>query len=218
MEETKAMPKGVEVETQASESTILLTLFIEDHASSLMGILRGYVGKAGLVSGSFDELQNAALEVLHEVYIEAMKTAAHFDTTRSPKPWLLSIAQKVVMRKRAEFIKRRQHEALMSDLEFERKQLNPDEDPLELIDALLKVKSGDLPEQQLEDRNQVEHLLSLVSERYQYVLRLAILEEKDGMALAEVLGCSYDSALVRLSRARKQLRNALEKQRGDSIG
>jgi RNA polymerase sigma factor (sigma-70 family) len=218
MEETNAMQKGVEVETLTSESTILLTQFIEDHASSIMGILRGYVSKSGLGSSSFEELQNTALEVLHEVYIEAMKTATHFDPTRSPKPWLLNIAQKVVMRKRAELIRRRQHEALMSDLEFEHKKNNLDEDPLEQIYALAKVKSGDQPEQQLEDRTQVEHLLSLVSERYQYVLRLAILEEKDGMALAEVLGCSYDAALVRLSRARKQLRIAFEKQRGESNG
>ncbi len=218
MEETNAMQQGVEAETGASDSTILLTQFIENHAMSFMGILRGYVSKAGLVSGSYNELQDAALEVLHEVYIEAIKTATHFDPTRSPKPWLLIIAQKVVMRKRAELIKRRQHEALMSDLEFESKKHNTDEDPLEQINALAKVRSEDQPECQVEDRTQVEHLLSLVSERYQYVLRLAILEEKDGVALAEVLGCSYDAALVRLSRARKQLRIALEKQRGESNG
>jgi DNA-directed RNA polymerase specialized sigma24 family protein len=74
------------------------------------------------------------------------------------------------------------------------------------------------PECQVENMVQMEYLLSLVSEPYRKVLQLTYLEDKDGAALAESLGCSYDAALVRLHRARKQLRVALEKQRGESNG
>jgi RNA polymerase sigma-70 factor (ECF subfamily) len=183
-----------------------------------MVILRAYVRKANLVSDYDDELQNVALEVLNEVYIEALKTVTHFDPARSLKAWLLGIAQNLIRRKREELIKRQRREITIGELEYERKQQAPDEDPLEQIAALLKVKSEARPESQVEDMEQVDYLLSLVSEPYRKVLRLAYLEDKDGEALAEVLGCSYDAALVRLHRARKQLRIALEKQRGESNG
>ncbi|TME07362.1 MAG: sigma-70 family RNA polymerase sigma factor [Chloroflexi bacterium] len=218
MEETNAMQQEVETETRASDPAILLTHFIENNAESFMGILRGYVSKSTLVSDNYDELQEAALEVLPEVYIEAIKTATHFDPARSPKPWLLGIAQKVVMRRRAELLKRRLHEITMSELENERKKHAPDEDPLEQIDTLVREKLEPRPEYQVEDMVQIEYLLSLVSEPYRKVLHLTYLEDKDGAALAESLGCSYDAALVRLHRARKQLRVALEKQRGESNG
>jgi len=218
MEETNAMQQGVETETSASDIAILLTRFIENHAESFMGILRAYVSKANLVSSGDDELQNATLEVLNEVYIEAIKAATHFDPTRSLKAWLLGIAQNVVKRKREEFIRRHQHEITMSELENERKKHAPDEDPLEQIDNLVREKLEPRPEYQVEDMAQIEYLLSLVSEPYRKVLHLTYLEDKDGAALAESLGCSYNAALVRLHRARKQLRVALEKQRGESNG
>jgi RNA polymerase sigma-70 factor, ECF subfamily len=218
MEETNAMQQGVETETKGSDSTILLTQFIEDHAESFMCILRGYVRKAELVSASYDELQDAALEVLNEVYIEAIKTASHFDPTRSPRPWLLIIAQNVVKRRKVELIRRRRHESMMSDLELEHNDQASDEDHFEKVAELARIKSDEQPENQVESMAQVEYLLSLVSEPYRYVLHLYYIEDKDGEALAEALGCSYDAALVRLHRARKQLRIAFEKQRGESNG
>ena len=218
MEETNAMQQGTETGTSTSDIALLLTQFIENHAESFMGILRAYVSKANLVSGGNDELQNAALEVLNEVYIEAIKAATHFDPTRSLKAWLLGIAQNVVMRKRAELIRWRRHETTMSDMNHEHKNQVPDEDPLEQIAELAKIKLEEQPENQVENMAQFEYLLSLVSETYRNVLYLAYLEDKDGEALATALGCSYDAALVRLHRARKQLRIALEKQRGESNG
>lgn len=212
------MQQGTETGTSTSDIAFLLTQFIENHAESFMGILRAYVSKANLVSSGDDELQNATLEVLNEVYIEAIKAATNYDPTRSLKAWLLGIAQNVVKRKREEFIRRHRHEIRMSELENERKKHAPDEDPLEQIAALLKTKTEVRPESQVEDMEQVEYLLSLVSESYRKVLQLTYLEDKDGEALAESLGCSYDAALVRLHRARKRLRVALEKQRGESNG
>lgn len=212
------MQQGTETGTSTSDIAFLLMQFIENHAESFMGILRAYVSKANLVSSGDDELQNATLEVLNEVYIEAIKAATRFDPNRSLKAWLLGIAQNVVKRKREEFIKRYQHEITLSELENERKKNAPDEDSLEQIDMLVREKMEPRPECQVENMVQMEYLLSLVSEPYRKVLQLTYLEDKDGAALAESLGCSYDAALVRLHRARKQLRVALEKQRGESNG
>lgn len=220
MEETNAMQQGTKTGTSTSDIATMFTHFVENEADPFMAILRAYVRKANLVSDNDDELQNVALEVLNEVYIEALKTVTHFDPTRSLKAWLLGIAQNLVRRKREELIKRHQREITISELEHEGKQHNPDEneDPLEQIAALLKTKLEVRPESQVEDMEQAEYLLSLVSEPYRKVLRLVYLEDKDGEALAEALGCSYDAALVRLHRARKQLRIAFEKQRGESNG
>lgn len=218
MEETNAMQQGTKTGTSTSEIAMMLTQFVENESGPFMAILRAYVRKANLVSDNDEELQNVALEVLTEVYIEALKTVTHFDPTRSLKAWLLGIAQNLVKRKREELIKRQRREITMSELEHESKRQAPDEDPLEQIAVLLKAKSEARPESQVEDTEQVEYLLSLVSEPYRKVLQLAYLEDKDGEALAEALGCSYDAALVRLHRARKQLRIALEKQRGESNG
>ena len=215
MEEMNAMQQ--ETETSTSDFAILLTQFIEAQAESFMGIIRGYVSKANLVS-SDDELQDTALEVLNEVYIEAIRTASRFDPARSLKAWLLGIAHNVVMRKRDELIRRRRHESTISDLMYERKQQTSDENPQELIITTGGMRLEEQLEGQVEDRTQIEYLLSLVPENYRRVLQLHILEDMDGETLARELGCSYEAALARLSRARKRLRAALEKQRGESNG
>lgn len=215
MEETNAIQHGVKTETTDLDTTILLTHFIENHAASFMGILRGYVRKAELVSDRDEDVQDATLELLHEVYIEAVKTSAHFDPTRSPQAWLLGIANRLVMRKKVQMAELRQHETLLSGLQRENQEDSPDEESLDKIIALTSVG----PEQEVESNEQFENLLSLVSENDQYILRLSIEQDLDGEALAQVLGCRYQTALVRLFRARKRLRAAIERrQRGEING
>ena len=214
MEETNAVQHGVETAAKDPDTAILLTRFISDHAASLMGILCGYIRKAELVSDIYEEVQEAALELLDEVYIEAIKTSDHFDVTRSPRAWLLGIASKLVMRKKAEMLDRRQHETSLSDLQRESREQSSDENPLDHIVAL--TSAG--PEQQVEASVQFEHWLSLVSEGDRHVLHLSIIQDLDGEALAKALGCRYETALVRLFRAKKRLRMAIERQRGESNG
>ncbi len=99
MEETNAMPQDADTEADVSKRAHLLTRFIEEHAASLMITLRGYVRRAHLVSDIEEAVQEAALELLDEVYLEAIKTGAHFDPSRPPKAWLLGIASRLVLRK-----------------------------------------------------------------------------------------------------------------------
>jgi len=212
MEETNATQHGVGTSIPVSEPAILLTQFIETHATNLMGILRSYVRKAGLVPNNYEEeVQVAALELLDEVYIEAVKTCAHFDTTRSPQAWLLGIASNLVNRKRAELERLGQHEILMRDLQHSSQQPSS-ETPLDR----LFIVSG--PEEQIEAQEQVEQLLALVSEGDRYILQLSLIQGLDGEALAQELGCTYNAAHVRLHRARQRLRVAIERQRGGNNG
>jgi len=213
MEETNATQHGVGTSIPVSEPAILLTQFIETHATNLMGILRSYVRKAGLVPNNYEEeVQVAALELLDELYIEAVKTCAHFDTTRSPQAWLLGIASNLVNRKRAELERLGQHEILIRDLQHSSQQLSSNENPLDR----LFIVSG--PEEQIEAREQVEQLLALVSEGDRYILQLTFIQGLDGEALAQELGCTYNAAHVRMHRARQRLRAAIERQRGGYNG
>lgn len=207
MEETNAMQQGIETERAA-----LLARFIEENAASLMITLRGYVRKAHLVPGDYVAVQEAALELLEEVYIEALRTASRFDPSRPSRAWLLGIANNLVLRKRESKQIQSQREKTVSDLRRADQEELTDEDILDRLTTL--YHEG--PESGVIANEQYEYLLSLVSEGDRQLLRLAIELDLDGKSLAQVLGCNYNAALVRLCRARQHLRSAFERQRGES--
>lgn len=207
MEETNAMQQGIE-----TERATLLARFIEENAASLMITLRGYVRKARLVPDNNEAVQEEALELLEEVYIEARKTASRFDPSRQPRAWLLGIANNLVLRKRESKQAQSQRETAVSDLRQADQEELTDEDILDRLTTL----SHEGPESDVIANEQFEYLLSLVSEGDRQLLRLAIELDLNGKSLAQTLGCSYNTALVRLCRARQHLRSAFERQRGES--
>jgi RNA polymerase sigma factor (sigma-70 family) len=215
MEETNAMSQQIATEeAHASDSAFLLSRFIEQNAASLMTILRGYVRKADIVPANEEAVQEAALELLNEVYLEAVKIRSNFDPSRPPKAWLLGIASNLILRKKSSKYKNDQREIALSDLRKENQAELSDEDVLEHLTLLAQ----DGPEQQIVATEQFEYLLSLVSESDQQILRLVIELDLDGKLLAQELGCSYNAAMVRLYRARQRLRTVLERQKGESNG
>lgn len=177
-----------------------------------MGILRSYVSRGGIASNS-EEVQEVAIELLHEMYIEATKTSDHFDSTRSPQAWLLGIAVNLLKQKKREIQQRRQHEIALSDFQ-QHSQVSSasDEDPLDRLSTLY----GKGLEEETEMREEVRYLLSLVSEKDRYILELSYIQGLDGDALALELDCSYTAAQVRLCRARQRLRAVLARQKGES--
>jgi RNA polymerase sigma-70 factor (ECF subfamily) len=212
MEEARAIHRGVSSEPGSPsniDDVIFLEQFIGEEAASLMGILRSYVLQYQLARGK-EDVQDAALELLHEVYIRAVKSYARFDRSRPIRAWLLTIARNLALDKQAALGKRQQHESLMSDLRQQTQTSTKDEDPLERLFAASDTE----PEQQIEIREQLTYLFSRLSEENQHVLRLWAVEGLDGTELAQQLGCSYKSAIVRLHRARKQLRTILATERG----
>lgn len=211
MEDTNATKQELELKHPASETSILLAHFIETHAGSLMGILRSYVHKSGFASNA-EEIQEAAIELLHEVYIEANKTSAHFDPTRSPQGWILGIATNLLSQKKSKKMQRRQHEVVMSDLQQSNEAHERGcEDVLDQLSALY----GRGVEEEIEMHEEVVYWFSLISERDRYVLELSYIQGLDGEALAQELDCSYTAAQARLCRARQRLRAAIVKQEGE---
>src|SRR6266568_9640083 len=86
------------LDTKPPEIARSLLHYIEQDASDLIGIFRSYIRKAELASKP-EEVQEAALELLNEVCIEASKTAHTFDPARPPRAWLLSIATHIISKK-----------------------------------------------------------------------------------------------------------------------
>ena len=212
MEETNATQHGTEAKLAVSETSILLARFIEAHADSLIGILRSYVYQYGGASTK-DEIQEAALELLHEVYIEANKTSAHFDPTRSPRGWILGIATNLLIHKRSKRVQRHQHETLLS--EFPQNNQTSSSSNEDVLDRLSTFYGRGF-EEEVEMREEVAYLFSLISEKDRYILELSYVQGLDGDALAQELDCSYTAAQTRLCRARQRLRAATAKQEGES--
>jgi RNA polymerase sigma-70 factor (ECF subfamily) len=214
MEEAKTIPDDAGAERENAEHIILLHQFLEAEGTQLLGILRSHITKYAIARGS-EAVQEAARELFQDLYIEAAKSIQRFDTTQSLQAWLLGIAHNLAKRKRAEVFKRRQNEDLLSDLATRQTSRTYDGD--DLIESLL-IAPGAGPEQQVEAADTVEYYLSLVAPAYQEVLRMWYIEDLEGAELAERLGCSYSSAIVRVHRARKQLEAAIAKEEGGRNG
>lgn len=183
-----------------------LLVFISDHTAPLYGTIRSYVVRLGLVSGT--DVQGIALEVMQEVVVEALGHTSSFHSERQPMAWLLGIAINVIKERRSKEARRYQREVTLGRLSL----LHPElESESELLDSInLSTESG--PEQLVESDEQVNALLSLVSEKDQQILRLAFLEDFDRESLASRLGTSNGAARMRLHRALNNLRLAWSEQ------
>lgn len=170
-----------------------LRQFITQEAETLKSTLRWYLRRAGL--------DDSADDLLQDVVVEALRHESRFQSHRAPRAWMLGIAANLIHRRRAERAKRQHREPLVRDLFPD----DPaDDDALFDRVAALAQAVSDTPDAQLE----VDTLLSAVSPEDAEVLRLAILYELDGEALAVALGISPGTARVRLHRAVMRLRNA----------
>jgi RNA polymerase sigma factor (sigma-70 family) len=201
---------GTVTQTRTSNAAMVLSQFIEREAKDIIGILRSYVRKAGLASTN-EEVQEAALDVLSEVYLEAVKSAHRFDATRSPRAWLLGIATNIIKHRKARQAKLAQEISLSSLQRDQQEEGDFAEHSFNLTNNLISEGL----EQHIEAQEQLEYLFSFASASDRKILRLSIIEGLDGEALAQYLGCPYKTAQVRLCRAKKRLRIALEKQGGE---
>jgi RNA polymerase sigma factor (sigma-70 family) len=213
MEETKTKVQSVGEVSTDPRTTALLEQFLGKEAAQFIGILRSYISQYRLATGD-EEVQDVALELFHDVYIEAMRSLTNFDPDRPPRAWLLGIAQNLVKRQYTATMRRKQNEISLSELAQRNLDQGMDTDPLERL--FMQNSSG--PEQQVEASENVKYLLSQVPQEYQTILRMWYIEDLEGAEIAERLGCSYSSAMVRLHRARKRLQVVILKEKGGRNG
>lgn len=187
---------------QPMDSYTQLKSYITDEVQTLRGTIRMYVVRAQLAFG--DDVATLADDILNDVVIEALNHAHRFDPNRSPKAWLLGIATNLIRRRQASQSTQNRREPLIRDL-YPNTHHDFNED--DLFDRLTRSHQHN-PEVRFESNETVEHLLSLVSDADQQVIRYAILDDLNGEALAKRLGISAGAARVRLHRALNRLRIA----------
>jgi RNA polymerase sigma factor (sigma-70 family) len=180
----------------------LLRQFIAGESEALLGTLRYYVVRAGLANGR--DTAPAADELLNEVVVEALEHADRFKPSGQPMAWLLGIAANLIRRKHAERTARDRREPLVRDL-VPRAQDALSED--ELFDRVSSLAVG-RPIEDWEANEAASAILAHVSESDRSVLRLAIVHDLNGEALAQELGIKPGAARVRLHRALNRLRAA----------
>src|SRR5690606_158015 len=91
----------------------LETLDEGDEAAQLLRQIRVYLHYARV--DAHHGGRDIALEVLQETVIEALRVEDRFDAGRSPKAWLLGIANKVVLRVRERILRELNHEQQAGD-------------------------------------------------------------------------------------------------------
>jgi RNA polymerase sigma-70 factor (ECF subfamily) len=182
-----------------------LQTFFQENATQLIGIIRSYVVR--MRPGPPDVVQNLATEVFQEAVVEALRYAGRLDPTLQPRAWFLAIATNVLRRTQSVSARRYRFEIPVSDLTL----FNRVASEADLFDQVApRFAPG--PEQDLEMREQVHELLTLVSAADAEVLCLALLYDLDSTALANRLRVSVGAARVRLHRAQRRLRAAWAKQ------
>jgi len=206
---------------EANAGARILSDFIRDNGPIIIRTLRVFVFKAGLAKG--DAVREIADEVLQETTVEALKAAHRFDNSRQPRAWLLGIAVNIIKRKRAKEAIKRRTEVAVQDVPLGNEMLasshQSDNELFDYLAAIARKKQAEpssafLPLNDLardyEANNVAEAMLARCSNEDQTILRLAILDELDGDAVAWRLGVPPGTARVRLHRAIKRLRNSLE--------
>ena len=181
-------------------SRLRLQTFITEESAVLHKILCQYVLHAGLVgSGDAD---SAAYELLNEVIVEAFVHAERLRPDMQPRPWLLGIAANLIKREQASRAKRERREPLIRDL-YARTEATLSED--ELFELLPAASEGSMSD--LEANDTINHLLRGLTKSDSDLLRLAIIHDLNGTAIARALGISVNAARVRLHRALDRLRD-----------
>ena len=191
---------------EGQASRLRLENFIKEESVVLHKILRQYVLRGGLVGGG--DVNTVAYELLNEVIVEAFVHAERLKDDIQPRAWLLGIAANLIKREQANRAKRERREPLIRDLYAQSEEALSED---ELFDLLPVTSERSLTE--LEANDTINSLLFGLTKRDADVLRLAILYDFDGAALAQALNITANAARVRLHRALDRLRE-VHRERG----
>jgi RNA polymerase sigma factor (sigma-70 family) len=169
------------------------------------------VAKTGLAVGK-DAIDDTADDILQASMEVAVNIADRYDPTKNAYSWLMAIAvNKIKEARRLQAIEY-QRERLIGDtyekdIEEDAKNSGLSED--EWLETLLGKKQD---QSRLDEiMPGVEDILALIKEPERSLLRLFYINEMSAKEIAQVLNVNEATTLVRLSRARKQLFVAYQK-------
>lgn len=198
---------GDEKSAEQSPARIYLQRFLQENATSLQHILRGYVVKVGLASGENVDL--VATEIFQDAVVETLTHAERFNPDMQARPWFLAIAANILKRYRAASLKRSRFEIRAESLIHQPEQENEQG----VLDSIMTASVGGAsePEQALLAHEHARELLALVQPEDAQLLYMALVQGWDASALGMFLHVSPGTARVRLHRALSRLRVAWRK-------
>lgn len=179
--------------------------FLQEQLPLLHGIVRSYVMRMGLAQG--EAVSAIATEITQDALFEALIHPERFAATSSPRAWFLAVAVNIIKRKKVEAAKRQRREVVVSDL-IAQSEADSEHDFFDQIGML----SFPGPEQAIEADEHIVEILSYASPADSELLRIAILTDMDMNILAQKFDIAPGTARVRVHRALRRLRVALNEQ------
>jgi RNA polymerase sigma-70 factor, ECF subfamily len=137
-------------------------------------------------------------ELLQDVFLQVAQSATRFDPERSLKPWVYGIAVNLAAGRRR---------SVLSRLRLLRRHH-------ESSTVLRETSQG--AHEALEQREEVDRVLSLLPAEQYEVMVLHAVEGFRGEEIAEILGIRVNTVWTRLHRARQALQDASRSQEGIS--
>jgi RNA polymerase sigma-70 factor (ECF subfamily) len=206
-----ANPTDLHVTVNTPLRRYLAALDQSAESQQLLSHIRLYVRKAG-IEGELSA-REIALEVFHEVVVEALRHEERFDPERSPKPWLLGIAANLVKRRQEKLFRLHKQETVISDLATPG-DLGGDWTEEQLFDRLAALHYPD-PEREVLAAIGLDNILAQLSSADRHLIELNVLHEMKSTEVAQALGISPGNARVRLHRTLSKLRTIwLEREAG----
>ena len=206
------MPTKIDEGEQTLTSLEALFQGINESLEALKSGVQVLVARMGLAEGR-DAISDRADDILQATTMEvAVKNAVRYDPSKPAYSWLMGIAVlKVKEARRIQSVEYKKEgligDAYASDTEESARIPGLSED--EKLEKLL----GENPDHSRLDETlpSGEDILVLVKEPERTLLRLAYVNEMSGKEIAQVLNTNEADAFVRLSRARKKLLLAYQK-------
>ena len=158
----------------------------EDIAEELSGPLRRYLERLVGNRATADDL-------LQETLLKIARNLPGFEGRSSVKTWAFTIATRVA----TDHLRRPQNRARITEVDDDLQVLEPDSDQRIVIDEMNSC---------------VREVIDTLPEDYRTAMVLHDLEGLTAAQVAEIVGCSLPTAKARIHRARRRLREALNRE------
>ncbi len=126
MEGTSAAQPIPGTKLQSPDTAILVYRYLEENVESLLGTLRTFILSLHVVRYGDETVQEMAVELLNELFTEALAHSDRYDRSRQLGAWLWGIALNVTRRKKAERAQQYEREQSFSVLQQDSDAANDD--------------------------------------------------------------------------------------------
>ncbi len=161
-------------------------IVFEDVVEELSDPLRRYLARLSGNSATADDL-------LQDTLLKIARALPDFEGRSSIKTWAFTIATRVAN----DHFRRPQNRAQMVEIDESTKVIETDTDQKLVIDEMSSCVRG---------------VIDSLPEDYRMALVLHDLEGQTAVQVAEIVGCSVATAKIRIHRARRRLKQALDQE------